>query len=149
MVESPSQVSLVPSHLSRNATERRRLQGLMRTPSPTSIRKAAGQLSLKQRFNIWMINEGHRKLFIGIWCFMHVLLFCFGMFALLSPTIWTLITRIAITHYSLKGQLCVRKILCSIDIIADNLSRARAEFHGSYIRESSTQYVSHYSASSM
>ena len=59
-----------PAHLQRNKTERRRLQGLMRSDSSMSKLSTP---SLKdgntfmQRMNVWMINEGKRQTFVAIW----------------------------------------------------------------------------------
>lgn len=71
-----------PSHLQRNKTERRRLQGLQRSNTTGSItRQAPNQpKTFKQRFNVWMINEGGRQLFFGVWVFLHLLVAVFGFF---------------------------------------------------------------------
>lgn len=78
-------------NLQRNKTERMRMQGLMRIPTrgaaavPTTDSK---NLSLKERWDLWMVNEGGRKLFFYVICLLHVLVFIFG---------WL--------HYSLKDNL--------------------------------------------
>lgn len=79
-----------PSHLQRNKSERTRLQGLQRS---NTIGSNAGQAlnhsrTFRQKFGIWMINEGGRQLFFGIWVFLHLLVAVFGMF-----------------HYQLKDNL--------------------------------------------
>lgn len=88
-----------PAHLLRNVTERRRLQGLMRSNSThsnvVSIPEQNKTLSLKQRYDVWMVNEGGRRLFFFVWIFLHALVFALGFI-----------------HYQLK----------------DNLTGARATF---------------------
>ena len=79
-----------PSHLQRNKSERTRLQGLQRS---NTVGSNAGQAlnhsrTFRQKFGIWMINEGGRQLFFGIWVFLHLLVAVFGMF-----------------HYQLKDNL--------------------------------------------
>ncbi|GLB39986.1 putative NADPH oxidase [Lyophyllum shimeji] len=68
-----------PTHLQRNKTERRRLQGLQRTLTTTSVTSAPPKpTTLRQRFDLWMINEGGRQLFFGVWIFLHLLVAVFG-----------------------------------------------------------------------
>lgn len=68
-----------PGHLQRNKTERRRLQGLQRSNTNTSVTKApARPKNWRQRFDLWMINEGGRQLFFGVWIFLHLLVAIFG-----------------------------------------------------------------------
>lgn len=77
------------AHLQRNKTERRRLQGLQRTLTSTSTVKAPVQESgFMRRFNIWMINEGGRQLFFGVFILLHILCAVFGFI-----------------HFSLKDNL--------------------------------------------
>lgn len=68
-----------PSHLQRNKTERRRLQPLQRTntvgSAPKGPYKPDGFLD---KWNIWMINEGGRRLFFFVWIFLHLLVFGLG-----------------------------------------------------------------------
>jgi NADPH oxidase len=70
-----------PSHLQRNKTERRRLQPLhlQRTNTPTATPKG---LSKPKRFldkwTVWMINEGGRRLFFFVWVLLHLLVSAFG-----------------------------------------------------------------------
>ena len=86
----PDQRGPSPTHLQRNKTERRRLQGLQRSltnsaPKPTF---AANQAGFGARWNRWMINEGGRQLFFGVWILLHLLVALFGVF-----------------HYQLKDNL--------------------------------------------
>ena len=76
-----------PSHLQRNKTERWRLQGIQRTTTgvPAPMPKIEGW---RQRMNVWMINEGGRRLFFFTYIFLHLLVFIFGVF-----------------HYQLKDNL--------------------------------------------
>jgi hypothetical protein len=67
-----------PVHLQRNKTERRRLQGLQRSLTASSMKKPAEPKTLRERFSIWMINEGGRQLFFGTWIFLHLLVAVFG-----------------------------------------------------------------------
>lgn len=68
-----------PSHLQRNKTERRRLQGLQRTLTNTSVTKVAPEeRGWRQRLDVWMINEGGKQLFFGTWIFLHLLVAVFG-----------------------------------------------------------------------
>jgi len=67
------------AHLQRNKTERRRLQGLQRTLTTTSVRSVPpSNQSWTYKFNVWMINEGGRQLFFGTWIFLHLLVAVFG-----------------------------------------------------------------------
>ncbi|KII91666.1 hypothetical protein PLICRDRAFT_38486 [Plicaturopsis crispa FD-325 SS-3] len=68
-----------PSHLQRNKTERRRLQGLQRTTTNASAPAVPrGPLTLSDRFSVWMINEGGRRMFFGVWILLHLLVAVFG-----------------------------------------------------------------------
>jgi len=70
-----------PSHLQRNKTERRRLQGLQRTNITTT--KAVGPYeprTLKEKWDLWMINEGGKRLFFAVWVLLHLLVAIFGVF---------------------------------------------------------------------
>lgn len=69
------------NRLQRNRTERVRLQGLMRSESGTVL--AVGPtnvklLKLRERWDLWMVNDGGRQLFFGIWIFLHMLVVTFG-----------------------------------------------------------------------
>lgn len=77
------------THLQRNKTERRRLQGLQRTLTTTSLSSSPPKPKTAMRkFDLWMINEGGRQLFFGVWVFLHLLVFAFGF-----------------VHYQLKDNL--------------------------------------------
>ncbi|KAG8982476.1 hypothetical protein FRB93_008023 [Tulasnella sp. JGI-2019a] len=70
------------SRLQRNRTERGRLQGLMRTESRTQT-AAVGPtnvklLKLRERWDHWMVNDGGRQLFFGVWVLIHLLAVTFG-----------------------------------------------------------------------
>src|SRR6266850_3007864 len=69
-----------PAHLQRNKTERRRLQGLQRTNVTTSKPVTPYEpRTLKEKWNLWMINEGGRRLFFAVWVFLHLLVAVFGL----------------------------------------------------------------------
>lgn len=72
--------SLQPGHLSRNKTERNRLQGLQRTNTNNSHSHDPAPKTFKQHLDLWMINEGGRQLFFAVWIFLHVLVALFGFF---------------------------------------------------------------------
>jgi hypothetical protein len=77
------------THLQRNKTERRRLQGLQRTLTTTSLSSSPPKPKTPMRkFDVWMINEGGRQLFFGVWIFLHLLVAAFGF-----------------VHYQLKDNL--------------------------------------------
>ena len=68
-----------PSHLQRNKTERRRLQGLQRTN--TNAAAPVGPYvpqTMLEKYNHWMINEGGRRLFFFTFLFLHCLVIAFG-----------------------------------------------------------------------
>ncbi|KAJ7438229.1 ferric reductase NAD binding domain-containing protein [Mycena galericulata] len=75
------------SHLQRNKTERWRLQGLHKVDSNTVARPALPK-TFVDKFNVWLINEGHRILFFSVFLTLHVVA------AILA---WL--------HYSLKDNL--------------------------------------------
>ncbi|KAI0260016.1 NADPH oxidase isoform 2 [Gloeopeniophorella convolvens] len=78
-----------PSHLQRNKTERRRLQGLQRSNTTTSRTVVEYKpKTLKEKWDLWMINEGGKRLFFFVWVFLHILVAVFGML-----------------HYGLKDNL--------------------------------------------
>ncbi|KAF8153067.1 NADPH oxidase [Crassisporium funariophilum] len=67
------------ANLQRNKTERRRLQGLQRTLTNASVsHEPVRSKGWSQRFNLWMINEGGRRLFFAVWIFLHLLVTVFG-----------------------------------------------------------------------
>jgi NADPH oxidase 2 len=70
-----------PAYLQRNRTERTRLQDLQR--SNTSSTKSVAPYepkTFKDKWNLWMINEGGKRLFFAIWVFLHILVAIFGFF---------------------------------------------------------------------
>lgn len=68
-----------PSHLQRNKTERRRLQPLQRTNTTGATpRKPYKPERFIDKWKVWMINEGGRRLFFSVWIFLHLLVFAFG-----------------------------------------------------------------------
>ena len=70
-----------PSHLQRNKTERRRLQGLQRTTSNASQPVAPFvPRTFGEKFNHWMINEGGRRMFFFVFILLHLLVIVFGFF---------------------------------------------------------------------
>lgn len=70
-----------PGHLSRNKTERRRLQGLQRSNTTSSNNgKPETPKTFREKFNIWMINEGGRQVFFTVWILLHFLVALFGFF---------------------------------------------------------------------
>lgn len=78
-----------PAHLQRNKTERRRLQGLQRSNTTTSKPVTPYEpKTLKEKWDLWMINEGGRRLFFAVWVFLHLLVAAFG-----------------VLHYGLKDNL--------------------------------------------
>ncbi|KAK7443994.1 hypothetical protein VKT23_015391 [Stygiomarasmius scandens] len=67
------------AHLQRHKTERHRLQGLQRTlttASMTSVPSKAPNALAKWR--LWMINEGGRQLFFGVFILLHLLVGVLG-----------------------------------------------------------------------
>jgi len=72
-------VPTTSARLQRNRTERRRLQGLQRSSanSPTHHEPFKPN-SWRQRFDLWMINEGGRRMFFSVWILLHLLVAVFG-----------------------------------------------------------------------
>jgi NADPH oxidase 2 len=66
-----------PSHLQRNRTERRRLQGLQR--SNTSSTKSYQPRTFMEKWDRWMINDGGKRLFFAVWIFLHLIVAVFGV----------------------------------------------------------------------
>lgn len=84
MVDPHPDVVLNPGNpnLQRNKSERNRLQGLMRITSNAS-NGAEGRFiptSWKEKWDLWLINEGGRRLFFFSWIFLQILVFIFGWF---------------------------------------------------------------------
>lgn len=68
-----------PSHLQRNKTERRRLQGLMRVDGPRQVERVTySPRNLRDKWNHWMVNEGGKRLFFFLWIFLQLLVAVFG-----------------------------------------------------------------------
>jgi len=68
-----------PTHLQRNKTERRRLQGLQRSLTTSTFSKVPFKPNgWLQKYNLWMINEGGSRMFFGVWIFLHLLVAVFG-----------------------------------------------------------------------
>ena len=68
-----------PSHLQRNKTERRRLQGLQRSNTTTSTKAVIYQpQSWREKWDHWMINEGGRRIFFFVFILLHCLVIAFG-----------------------------------------------------------------------
>jgi NADPH oxidase len=87
-----------PAHLQRNKTERRRLQGLQRTNTTTSKPVTPYEpRTLKEKWNLWMINEGGKRLFFAVWIFLHLLVAIFG-----------------VLHYGLKDNLTQARALFGV-----------------------------------
>ncbi|KZT35208.1 hypothetical protein SISSUDRAFT_1064674 [Sistotremastrum suecicum HHB10207 ss-3] len=68
------------ANLHRNKTERLRLQGIMRSTTvkgkaPPVVEKPT---TLKQRWDLWMINEGGKRIVFFVWIFLHILVYVFG-----------------------------------------------------------------------
>ncbi|KAF8493536.1 NADPH oxidase isoform 2 [Gautieria morchelliformis] len=66
-----------PAHLQRNKTERRRLQGLMR-PDLHQRAVVSEKPTLRGKWERWMVNEGGRRIFFGVWIFLQLLVAVFG-----------------------------------------------------------------------
>jgi len=67
----------IPDHLQRNKSERLRLQGIQQhLPNAATIPN--GPRTLGQKFDLWMINEGGKRLFFFAWIFFHMLVIAFG-----------------------------------------------------------------------
>ena len=67
-------------NLQRNKTERMRMQGLMRIPTMRNgaVTNAAvenKQLTLKERWDLWMVNEGGRRMFFYIFVLLFTIFF--------------------------------------------------------------------------
>lgn len=67
-----------PAHLQRNKTERRRLQGLMIPENNHRIQIVEKPNTLAEKWRIWMVNEGSRRIFFSVWIFLQLLVAVFG-----------------------------------------------------------------------
>ena len=70
-------LNLIQNHLQRNKSERHRLQGIQQ-PLPNHPTVPHGPRTLGQKFDLWMINEGGKRLFFFAWIFFHALVIAFG-----------------------------------------------------------------------
>jgi len=84
MVDPHPDVVLNPGNpnLQRNKSERNRMQGLMRIDSNVGTpSEGRWQPSTwKEKWDLWMINEGGRRIFFFSWIFLQILVFIFGWF---------------------------------------------------------------------
>jgi|SRR6267154_3139550 len=74
-------LNAIPPILQRNKTERLRLQGIQQPLPNAGIgapRVLDGPRTLGQKFDLWMINEGGKRLFFFAWIFFHMLVIAFG-----------------------------------------------------------------------
>ena len=76
--DDPPPLPRQAGHLTRNRTEKRRLQGLMREPMVVDGDGTGRFLTAAQQWKVWMVNEGQRRLFYAVWILLHVLVFGFG-----------------------------------------------------------------------
>lgn len=70
-----------PGHLQRNKSERRRLQGLQRSKSTTAAGSAVTPYTpktMREKFDMWMINEGGKRLFLIFFAILHILVIVLG-----------------------------------------------------------------------
>ncbi|KAL0581693.1 hypothetical protein V5O48_000399 [Marasmius crinis-equi] len=67
-----------PPHLKRNHSERRRLQTLQRRLSFQSDAGPFKPTTFGEKLNLWMINDGGKQLFFGVWIFLHLLVAAFS-----------------------------------------------------------------------
>jgi len=84
--QHPDMQNVTGASLQRNKTERRRLQGLQR--SNTATKKPTGPKTLRDRIDLWMINEGQRHILFATFLFLHLLVAVLGF-----------------VHYGLKDNL--------------------------------------------
>ena len=67
--------------LQRNKTERRRLQGVMRTTTAVEGQTLPSQMKdtkLMERYHTWLINGGRAQVIFGFYIFLHILVIVFG-----------------------------------------------------------------------
>lgn len=71
--------AFVQPPLYRNKSERGRLQGIQQNWVKPELSKAQGEpQTLGQKFDLWMINEGGKRLFFFTWILFHCLVIVFG-----------------------------------------------------------------------
>lgn len=69
----------IEASLHRNKSERDRLQGIQQTWINGSTPKGPQKpRTFGQKFDLWMINEGGKRLFFFSWIFFHCLVIAFG-----------------------------------------------------------------------
>ncbi|KAF8837003.1 NADPH oxidase B [Paxillus ammoniavirescens] len=69
----------IPNSLHRNKAERIRLQGIQQTwVNGNTVKGPQKPRTLGQKFDLWMINEGGKRLFFFSWIFFHCLVIAFG-----------------------------------------------------------------------
>lgn len=100
------------SHLQRNRSERIRLQGLQRTLTNVSSNMAPRRRrTFREKFNVWLINEGPRQIFFGSWIFLHLLVVGFGFLSyVLSDNLEDARATFGITYRALFKIYFVRLI---------------------------------------
>ena len=67
--------------LQRNKTERRRLQGVMRTTTAVEGQTLPSQMKdtkLMERYHTWLINGGRAQVIFAFYIFLHILVIVFG-----------------------------------------------------------------------
>jgi len=86
--------------LQRNKTERRRLQGVMRTTAAVEGQTLPSQMKdtkVMERYHTWLINGGRAKVLFGFYMFLHVLVIVFGFL-----------------HYQLKDTFTTTRSIVSV-----------------------------------
>jgi hypothetical protein len=115
-------------HLHRNFSERKRMQGLQRTltiTSPTASPRTPR--TFNEKFNIWLINEGSRQIFVGSWIFLHLVVVVFGfIFYYLSDNLEDARATFGITYGALVYIFYYVDIFISTDILIPSLPSAIA-----------------------
>ncbi|KAJ7768656.1 NADPH oxidase [Mycena maculata] len=86
--QHPDMENYKGASLQRNKTERGRLQGLQRSNTNTGVKAPSGPKGIRERISLWLINEGHRHIFFGVWLLLHLL-----------------VTILGFLHYGLKDNL--------------------------------------------
>lgn len=67
--------------LQRNKTERRRLQGVMRTTAAVEGQTLPSQMKdtkIMERYHTWLINGGRARVIFSFYVFLHILVIVFG-----------------------------------------------------------------------
>jgi hypothetical protein len=94
----------IPNSFYRNKSERIRLQGIQQTWVNGNTAKGPQKpRTLGQKFDLWMINEGGKRLFFFSWIFFHCLVIAFGfMNYQLSDDLTTARATFGITYRQLS-----------------------------------------------